>query len=292
MDNIQTLTRGFPLSWYSVLSTFSPAENTFTGATVNEDGTRGAVGQVHQSSQISSAQIQFILAGEAPLGELTVLLEGLSQEAGGWGAKQVIAELAPDSPIYPALRQAGFRVFGKQRLYRFQGEIDEMSAEGGHWRIWNSNDVNAMRVLYQALVPPLIQPVEPLTRLEMLGLVFYDEQGELQAFADLVYGPAGIWVLPFIHPQSTMDFSGLLARMIRDLPERNTRPVYIVARSYQPWVETALDALDGDRGPEQALLVKYLAYRQPVTADLAFGALENGGANPHLPVAPIQNDQQ
>ena len=285
------LTRGFPLSWYSVLSSFSPAENTFTGAFVDEDGDRKAVGQVHQSSQISSAQIQFVLAGEAQQDELTILLEGLCKEAGGWGAKQVIAELAPDSLIYPAIRQAGFRVFGKQRLYRFQEGIDSTSGVEGHWRIWNSNDIQAMRVLYQALVPPLIQPVEPLTRLEMLGLVFYDEGGELQAFADLVYGPIGIWVLPFIHPQSTVEFSALLGRMIQDLPERNRRPVYVVARSYQPWVETALDFLDGERGLEEALLVKYLAYRQPVTADLAFGALENGAVNPHLPVAPIHNDQ-
>ena len=145
-----------------------------------------------------------------------------------------------------------------------------------------------MRVLYQALVPPLIRPVEPLTRLEMLGLVFYDDRGELQAFADLVYGPVGIWVLPFVHPQCPVDISGVLAQLVLDLPDRNRRPVYIAVRSYQPWVENALDMFSPEKGPEEALLVKYLAYRQPVRADLAFGALDAGGANPHLPVAPIQ----
>ena len=259
---------------------------------VDAAGARGPVGQVHQSSQLSSAQIQFILAGDTPLGDLTVLLEGLCKGAGHWGAKQVIAELAPESPLYPAIRQAGFQVFGKQRLYRFQGEVNSAASFEGHWRIWNSDDIPAMRVLYRALVPPLIQPVEPLTRLEMLGLVFYDEQDELQAFADLVYGPMGIWVLPFIHTQSTVEFSGMLAQMVRDLPDRNRRPVYVAARSYQPWVETALDALPAERGPEEALLVKYLAYRQPVSAELSFGALENGAANPHLPVAPFSNDGQ
>ena len=263
----------------------------FTGAFVDIDGNRGPVGQVRQSSQLPNAQIQFVLANDAPVGDLTVLLEGLCKEAGAWGAKQVIAELAPESEIYPAIRQAGFRVFGKQRLYRFQDGVKGENTAGGHWRIWNSSDIPAMRVLYQALVPPLIQPVEPLTRLEKLGLVFYDEQGELQAFADLVYGPMGIWVLPFIHPQSTVEFSSLLAQMVLDLPDRNRRPVYVAARSYQPWVETALDALIAERGPEEALLVKYLAYRQPVSAELAFGALEKGGVNPHLPVAPIRNDQ-
>lgn len=233
--------------------------------------------------------MHFVLAGEGQQGALTVLLEGLCKAAGGWGAKQVIAELAPESPLYPAVRQAGFRVFGKQRLYRFLGEDQLMAAVAGHWRIWNSEDIAAMRVLYQALVPPLIQPVEPLTRLEMLGLVFYDERGELQAFADLVYGPMGIWVLPFVHPQCSVDLPGMLAQLVLDLPDRSKRPVYVAARSYQPWVENALDAFAPDRGPEEALLVKYLAYRQPVSAELAFGALESGAANPHLPVAPIRN---
>ena len=292
MDNIQTLTRGFPLSWTSILSSFSPAEEVFTGIYMDTDGDRGPVGQIHQSPQGASAQLHFVIAEEFQQGDLTVLLEGLCKEAGAWGAKQVIAELVPDSPLYPAVRQAGFRVFGKQRLYRFENAIDELSRPEQPWRIWNSGDIPAMRVLYQALVPPLIQPVEPLTRLEMLGLVYYDERGELQAFADLVYGPLGIWVIPFIHPQGTAEFSGLLARMVADLPDRNRRPVYVAARSYQPWVENALDALPAERGPEEALLVKYLAYRQPVTADLAFGALENGAAKPHLPVAPIQNDGQ
>lgn len=244
---------------------------------------------MHQSPQLDSAQIQFVIADNSKLRGLTVLLEGLCKEAGGWGAKQVLAELAPESPLYPAVRQAGFRVFGKQRLYRFQAEETLPAADLGHWRIWNSEDIPAMRVLYQALVPPLIRPVEPLTRLEMLGLVFYDARGEMQAFADLVYGPIGIWVLPFVHPQCTVDITAVLAQLVLDLPDRSRRPVYIAARSYQPWVENALDGLGLDKGPEEALLVKYLAYRQPINADLAFGALETGTANPHLPVAPIRN---
>ncbi len=73
----------------------------FTGAFVDIDGNRGPVGQVRQSSQLPNAQIQFVLANDAPVGDLTVLLEGLCKEAGAWGAKQVIAELAPESEIYP-----------------------------------------------------------------------------------------------------------------------------------------------------------------------------------------------
>ena len=257
---------------------------------MDADGNRGPLGQVHQSPQIASAHLQFVIADETHLSTLPMLVEGLCKEAGEWGAKQVIAELAPELPAYPAVRQAGFRVFGKQRIYRFQDDQPLKPSVDGKWRIWTSQDIPAMRVLYQALVPPLIQPVEPLTRLEMLGLVYYDGQGELQAFADLVYGPIGIWVVPFVHPQTTVDIPGLLVRMVADLPDRSRRRVYVTARSYQPWVENALDILGADRGPEEALLVKYLAYRQPVTADLAFGSLDSGAANPHLPVAPIRNN--
>ncbi len=244
------------------------------------------MGQVYQSPKLSSAQVHFLMAPEGAARDVTPLLEGLVREAGSWGAKQIVAEISPDSEYYPQLRQAGFYVFAKQRLFQIAPSKTLSQGLDRHWRIWNSDDIPAMRVLYQALVPPLMRPVEPLTRLEMLGLVFYDSAGELQAFADLIYGPSGVWVLPFIHPQSSVDMAELLVQLVQDLPDLSGRPVYIVARSYQPWVENALEPLAGYRSPEQALVVKYLALRQPSRADLAFQRLQNGSTEPTFPVTP------
>ncbi len=214
------------------------------------------------------------------------------KEAGSWGANQVIAEVSPDAEYYPQVRHAGFCVFAKQQLFKISSVERFQSNLNLHWRIWNSEDIPAMRALYQALVPSLIQPVEPLTRLEMLGLVFYDESGDLQAFADLAYGPVGVWVLPFVHPQSSVDFKSLLMQLVNDLPDRANRPVYVVARSYQPWIESALDLLSDGASEEQALMVKYMTLRQQVSENLAYQRLENRATEPGVPISPIRENDR
>lgn len=239
---------------------------------------------------MTNAQIHFVLTPDGDIGDLSLLLEGLAKEAGNWGAKQVVAEVSPEADYYAQVWHAGFCVFAKQRLFKIVSVDRYTSNLGSHWRIWNSEDIPAMRALYQALVPPLIQPVEPLTRLEMLGLVFYDEQDELQAFADLAYGPMGVWALPFIHPQSSVDFKDLVVQLMIDLPDLGGRPVYVVARSYQPWIENVVEPLSEGESEEQVLMVKYLAMRQRVSASLAFQPLENGARDPGVPIAPIREN--
>jgi len=52
-----------------------------------------------------------------------------------------------------------------------------------------------------------------------------------------------------------------------------------------------LTSLPGNAGPEQTLMVRYLALRQRVTQDLPFAALENGKPEPAAPLAPIQSSR-
>lgn len=149
-----------------------------------------------------------------------------------------------------------------------------------------------MHRLYQNVVPPLIQPVEPLSRQEMVGLVYYEENGSLKAYTDLVYGPKGVWVLPIFHPQTEADLAELLAQMVSALPELNGRPVYVAARSYLPWVEQAINQLPTEPGPEQAILVRYLALYQRVEADLGYTSIENGKPEPTVPLAPFSHHSE
>lgn len=253
-----------------------------------EEGER-LIGQIYQSPKMTSAHLNYLLiTQDTAINALLPMLEGLITQAGQWGAKQVIADLASDSNLLPAFRQAGFSVLAKQRVYKCQSRIVDSPHLSPGWRIWHSEDVQGMRRLYKTVVPPLIQPVEPLTRREMLGLVYYDQHGGLQAYADLVYGPKGAWVLPIVHPGIEVSMTNLLAQLLLDLPDRNGRSVYIAARSYQPWVEHALENLPVESGPEQAVMVRYLALRQRVKAEIPFGALENGNPKPTLPLTPIK----
>ena len=286
------MTRGLPLSWTSLLSAIRPYDHVFTGVYRPGGASSKLIGQVHQTSSMNSAHINYLLKpeGEDPK-DLVFLLEGLIREAGRWGAVQLTADLEIDSALFSQFRRAGFSVLAKQRVYRcaIPGGKPELQ---GTWRIWNSADVQVMRHLYLTLVPPLIQPVEPLTRREMLGLVFYDQSGSLQAYADLVYGPVGVWVLPLIHPQAEVPIGDLLQGMLTSLPDVNGRPVYVTARSYQPWVESGLQALGGEPGPEQGVMIHYLALRQRVVAEHAYHPVENGKPEPTVPYSPISNHHE
>ncbi len=286
------MTCGAPFSWSNIISSIRPADLSFAGIYENQDGERSAVGHITKSPKLSTAQINFLLVPPIPRQEdLVFLMEALVKEAGSWGAKQIVAEISPDAAYFPEIRKSGFVVFSKQRIYRFASPYHFQSGVNIHWRTWTSDDIPAVRALYQTLVPPLIQPIEPLTRLETLGLVCFDEKRELQAFADLVYGPVGVWVLPFVHPQSSLDTTGILLQLVLDLPDLNGRSVYLASRSYQPWIDSALESSPAEQGSEQALLVRYIAIRQRATAGLAFNPLENGSAEPTYPVTYITDNK-
>jgi hypothetical protein len=283
------LTRGAPLSLTSLLTAIRPMDHVFTGLYQPEEKSTKLIGQVHQSPSMSGAHINYLLqVDEDDQSDLVVLLEGLIKEVGNWGSKQITADLNTDSKLFPQFRRAGFSVLAKQRVFRCLVPDGIIKVQGG-WRIWTSEDIPRMRRLYLTLVPPLIQPVEPLTRREMLGLVFYDHQGSLQAYADLVYGPVGIWVLPLIHPQTKYSIDVMLSQMLLNLPEINGRRVYVTARSYQPWVESGLEAMGGEPGPEQGLMIHYMALRQRLEAELPFPLVENGKVEPTAPYSMIKN---
>jgi len=270
-----------------------PTDHIFTGVYDAGDRSDRLVGQVHHSPKMTSAHLNYLLVTpDADREAVSVLLEGLVREAGAWGVKQIFADLAVDSDLYPQFRRAGFSALAKQRVFKSIDRADVPTSLRGTWRTWTSDDIPAMRRLYQTLIPPLIQSVEPLTRREKLGLVYRDESGSLQAYADLVYGPKGAWVLPIVNPQIEEDLSELLVQMIVDLPERYRRPVYITVRSYQPWVENALESLDLEMGPEQLFLVRYLSPRVKATAEFVYAPIENGKPEPTIPMTPIQNHQE
>lgn len=286
------LTRGAPLSLANLLSSIRPTDHVFTGVYESQDGSKNVIGQIHQSQNLSSAHLSYLLQPEEnDAFDLVVLLEGLIKQAGHWGAKQVIADLAIDADFLPQFRKAGFSVWAKQRVFKCESGTLVESNLDKRWRTWTSGDIHAMRSLYLTLVPPLIQPVEPLTRREKLGLVYYDDNGVLQAYADLVYGPAGAWVLPLIHPEAKENMTELLLQMLMDLPGLNGRDVFVTVRSYQPWVEHALENLSAQPGPEQVLLVRHLTIRQRVKAEFSFSPVENGKTEPTIPVTSIKNHQ-
>ncbi|HEX7975529.1 MAG TPA: hypothetical protein VF498_14060, partial [Anaerolineales bacterium] len=201
------------------------------------------------------------------------------------GAYHLLAELEERHPAFEGLRRSGFSVYGWQRVWQFPSPVEPRGNELAMWRPARSVDEVAVRSLYQSLVPPLVQAAEPLSEHVSKGLL-YRQGDEPIAYVEGVYGPRGIYLYPIIHP-GVENVSELLADLLHNLPLRLGRPVYLSVRSYQAWLETSLQQLDGQFAPRQALMVKHLVKAQRVEAfSSRLAALENPQAEPSASIVP------
>ena len=288
------MTRGIPPSWIHILSSLRPAENSFTGIVGDRQNNQALAGKILQFPQVANAYLNYVLIPKpSETRSLPVLLEGLIIEAGSWGAKQVIAEIDLSSDLLPTFSETGFSVWAQQKIVRFEPSASPTQTSNQPWRIWNSRDIVAMRKLYHLSVPPLIQPLEPLTLRQALGMVCFNKAGDLQAYADLVYGPFGIWVLPLVHPRADVDLRILIQTLVNSLPQKAARPVYLAIRSYQSRLENTLEDLQPTPhiSPQQALLVKHLAIRQRAVIGFESKPLKNGSTETSVSIAHLGSGQ-
>ncbi|HEY2981313.1 MAG TPA: hypothetical protein VGJ22_09055 [Anaerolineales bacterium] len=253
LDSGRALTRGHPLSAAGFLSYFNPARHIY-GAQASENGEALLGGIIHTRGETFAKLLYLAPASRLPHPDLPLLIEHLAAEAGSWGAFHVMAEADESSPAFPALRTAGFSVYVWQRMW----EVSSVEAAGKstrpEWRRLRSEDLSAVQSLYHQIVPPLLQPVEPLLA-NPRGFISTDG---MKCYAGLNSGRAGILLTPLIHPEET-HVGAKLAALLRHLPSRGDRPAYICVRSYQAWLEPVLADLGARAGDRQAVMVKHLA---------------------------------
>lgn len=272
-DSALVLTGGNPVGVSAMFGHLYPVNSIYTGVLRARDEGFSIVGQVHYRPGEHSARLAFMLP-ERSLGSPTSvkLIESLAWEAGDRGAFHILAEVDERSQAVDALRRAGFSVFGWQRVWRFSEDRLPNDCEDQCWCPISGRDEIAVRSLYHTLVPPLVQGAEPLNGRTLHGLVYH--QGEdVLAYAEGQFGPRGIYLNPVVHPDVT-DVTHLMYALLHSLSPRGNRPVYVAVRSYQTWIESALEELGGEPGPRQALMIKHMvniqragvpaAARQPV----------------------------
>jgi hypothetical protein len=252
LDSARMLTRGNPLSAAGFMSYFNPARHLYTA--INQENGDTLLGGVTQNNGDAFARLVYI----APASQLTHpmlpgLIEHLAAEAGRWGAFHVLAEIEENSRTFSPLRKAGFSVYAWQRIW----DVSHFApAEGtGTWSAVRSVNVPAVQALYHQIVPALLQPVESAPR-RAAGLFTI---AGARCYVQITSGPQGIVLTPLIHPD-TSDVAQKLASLLSELPNRRGRPVYLCVRSYQAWLEPALEDLGGKAAPRQAVMVKHLAH--------------------------------
>jgi hypothetical protein len=275
LDTTLVLTRGPMLLSGALLSFLAPQTGIITSVcSGKEDCSQTLIGQMIHSAGAPAAHMTFVTPDRAlDSPAFPALLEDFVVTSGKRGAFRLLAEVDDRSQAFEGLRQSGFAIYGRQRVWRLSSPP---AGEHGQncWRAANGEDASPVRSLYNNLVPGLVQQVEPFSASRPQGLVYY--QGDnLVAYIELKYGHRGIWGQPFVHPDA-QDVPERFIDLVQQLPYRGSRPLYLCVRSYQSWLEPAIEDLGAEVGPLQAVMVKYLAVPQKAARMFAMPALEGG----------------
>jgi len=287
LNSVQVLTRGPVLLSGALLSSLAPGMGIFTSVSVaGGDANPVIIGQIMRSSGAPCAQLTFLTPEKALASDgLAPLLDYLSVQAVETGAFHLVADVDEQSAAFDALRQAGFAIYARQRIWRLAGQpVGE--SKPFSWRVAKDQDLIAVRSLYNNLVPGLVQQVEPFPADRLRGLV-YGKGSDILAYVELKYGSRGVWAQPFIHPDAE-EAAEYLAGLFQNLPHRNSRPVYVCVRSYQFWLEQAIGEMGAEPGPRQAMIVKHLAVAQKAARAFAVPAIESGHPEASAPIAHSQ----
>lgn len=280
LDSFRFHTRGNPLNAHNLLAILNPASTVKT-LILEQDGFRSFI-QVRVEDGKSRAQLDYLVPGENCESLEPELLEAAIKIAGNWGAQVLLADLPAESACQPLFKRLGFIHWAQQKVYRLDREKSSHKPQTFLWRTWTSADMPALELVYRSLVPGLFQMIEQLTRKAKLGLILQDEKGKCLGFVDYDEGPKGVWLQPFLLPE----LSG--AQVIRDmlpcLHVLGMEPVYISARSYQPWAEAMLQSSGAELVSEQNLVVKYLAAPVPTAEAMKSFSLEKGRVESSFPM--------
>jgi len=278
------VTRGSALGMWDFLAHLSPAHDAFIGVYAGSmDAT--LLGQIVCPLGARVARLSYVMPGAAADCEaMCELLDYLAAQAGEWGALYLTAEVDENSPAFESLRRSGFTIYTRQRVWQLSDNAEPK--DNGSKRLWQSMasiDELPVRNLLQSIVPPLVQPLDLRhSRSSRLNGLIYREKGEILAFAEVVSGPQGLWVQPFIHP-ATEAVSELLLALAHDLSPAAKRPIHLGISSYQAWLEPLLENLNAGVSPRQALMVRRLVLEQKVPARVHLPVLESQRAEPTAP---------
>ncbi len=274
-------TRGVLLIPGVLASYLTPASGVFTSVS-QEDNKKPLMGQIVYSPGSTIARMSFLAPKDnLPTPLLYGLFEHLSKQVGEYGAHNIVVDIDENDEIFEDLRRAGLAVYTRQRVWLLDQEYNSDEIEC--WRTANESDRIPIKSLHTNLVPGMVQQIEPLNNNIFQGLVCWME-GSLVGYVSIDYGPRGIWLQPFIHPD-VEGIDELMVDMLRSIPDRRSRPVYMCVRNYQSWLESSLERLGGKPGAQQAVMVKRLAVTQKVVQRFQLRQIEG---NPDASIAHFE----
>jgi hypothetical protein len=251
-------------------------------SSANQKSDQVLLGQVIHPDGKACAQLSYITPASAlDSPSLPILIEQIVKDIGERGATHLHAEVDELDNAFEALRKSGFATYARQQIWQLVGPA-QLEPIKTAWRPANSRDLFGVRSLYANLVPGLVQQVEQPPADGLKGVVYYKGDA-LLAYVDIKTGPKGIMMQPFFHPDVER-VPERLSYLINMLPYRRSRTIYFRIRSYQSWLDQAIEDLGAESGPRQAVMVRHLALRQAYPRTYTVPALERGRPEVSAPI--------
>lgn len=239
------------------------------------------VAQVAQASGSPLAHCVFIApASRLDSSALPELLDGLMQQLGSRGGFNLVVELEEVSPAFKTLRQNGFSIYARQQVWKLNRSPVARKTES-EWRPVFERDELGIHLLRNSLIPGQVQQIEADKTARSEGYVL-ERAGQVFAYAEIKRGPRGIWVQPFV-PLDAEPFDAPLADLLGKLRPRSARPVYVSLRSYQDWMQSALEKMGAKAGPRQVVMARRTALPLPVEETRRV-PVPNRNAEPSTPI--------
>jgi hypothetical protein len=281
-NHAQLLTHGNPIGLSALATRLndSSAGSVEAICTTDDDP---LIAQAHHVLGERSAHLIFITPEPDPDSPcLPALLDFLSIRAGEMGAANLLAEVRESSQLFESFRHCGFTIYGWETVWRLPMSSPQPDGVNtASWKPFSAKDESAIRALYHALVPPLVQTSEPYCSSDTNRLV-YRKNGEIVAFVESQAGSKGIYLMPIIHP-SLEDPLQMLAEL-RHLFRASGKPVYLQMRSYQAWLTAPLEAMAAETSVHFALMARRLAVPVYAAVEQRRPALENRRPETTLPI--------
>lgn len=291
MDTTTALTKGINPLEAALLAVVPLADLGFP-TLVLRDHEQGYIGQIRHRAGQSHAHLATL--APAPLNISTPtpwlqLIEGLVAIAGRRGALRVNAELSENAfEAFEVLRKAGFAVYVRQTLYRREaGKVGTATTTSRvELRPANAYDLSRLHLLYDSLVPRLVQQADPLRQTE-LGrgesnslVVESKSDGRLLGYLEMTEGRSGLMVKPLLHPDIFDEAEKVMSYAFSLWSKAEKLPLYVCVRSYQEWLGSPLLRLGLEEKERQVIFVKHTVRRveaaferKPATMETALGSL-------------------
>jgi hypothetical protein len=260
LDARYALTRG-DTTWQNIILDMVTPGLFGCTLVVRPEGNHGKslIGQFSHRSGEPHAHIGFIGPEDAFADASALkLLDALGRHAGERQAQSLTADINEQCLVFEKLRNAGFAIYARQRIWKLsQSNEFQFDPTLAAWRRETSADGPAIRQLYANIVPALVQQVEAHPGYKSRNQVHWN-QGELHGFLDIDIGARGVWIQAYFHPAAE-NLDELLAGFLAGYKDNHNRPLYFVVRSYQGWIDSALERLGFESHGDQAVMVKRLA---------------------------------